>query len=268
MSARVKRTLAPLQITSQLTIKGGFLMHPRILDTMPGSFEGREVQFVRVASSEEWVCQMASGKGCHARPLARCKVMAELRRKVMQPVSGSDDLTGDPMGDLMFDDSESVPLRLLETAGGYKNKQLRRDVPIVEQAVVSVLMKACPGASADAEPTRVLIFMLGHKMLMEVSALPWLLNYLVEELRSLDSLKKEGALIWWDPHNDCWAGRIRTSDGKHVRKTASVRWRMSEGCDLCDMSFEAAKTVVYQELLGWHTDSDKQGEPAVVEVRS
>jgi hypothetical protein len=26
--------------------------------------------------------------------------------------------------------------------------------------------------------------------------------------------------------------------------------------------------VVYQELLIWHTESDKQGEPAVVEVRS
>jgi hypothetical protein len=194
--------------------------------------------------------------------------MAELRRKVMEPVSESGDLTGDPMGDLTFDDSEIVPLRLLETAGGYKNKQLRRDVPIVEQAVVPVLMKACPGSSADAEPTRVLIFMLGLKMLMEVSALPWLLNYLVEELRSLDSLKKEGTLIWWDPHNDCWAGRIKTSDGKHVRKTASVRWRMIEGHDLCDMSFEAAKTVVYQELLELHGVSDKQGAPAVVEVRS
>jgi hypothetical protein len=100
MSARRKRTLSALQITSQLTIKGGLLLQPRCLDTRPAWFDGREVQFVPVASSEEWVCQMASGKGAHQRPLARCQVMAELRRKVMEPVSESGDLTGDPMGDL------------------------------------------------------------------------------------------------------------------------------------------------------------------------
>jgi hypothetical protein len=200
--------------------------------------------------------------------------MAELRRKVMEPVSASGDSMGDPMGDLTFEDSAPVPLRLLEQVSGYKNKQLRRDVASVEKAVVPVLMKACPGASADAEPTRVLILMRGHKMLMEVSALPWLLNYLVEELHSnglepgLDSPKKEEALIWWDPHNDCWAGRLKTPDGKNVRKTASVRWRMVDGADLCDMSFEDAKSVVYQEFLVLHGVSDKQGAPAVVEVRS
>jgi hypothetical protein len=172
------------------------------------------------------------------------------------------------MGDLLFEDSVPVPLRLLEPVSAYKNKQLRRDVPIVEQAVVPVLMKACPGASADAEPTRVLILMLGLKMLMEVSALPWLLNYLAEELHSLDSLKKDGALIWWDSHNDCWAGRIKTPGGKSVRKTASVRWRMIDGRDLCDMTFEDAKTVVYQEFLVSFGVPDKQGAPAFVEVRS
>jgi hypothetical protein len=85
----------------------------------------------------------------------------------------------------------------------------------------------------------------------------------------MDSPKKrEEALIWWDPHNDCWAGRLKTPDGKNVRKTASVRWRMVDGADLCDMSFEDAKSVVYQEFLVLHGVSDKQGAPAVVEVRS
>jgi hypothetical protein len=87
---------------------------------------------------------------------------------------------------------------LQEQVCGYKNKHVRRDVASVEKAVVPVLMKACPGASADAEPTRVLVLMRGHKMLMEVSALPWLLNYLEEELHSnglelvLDSPTKKG----------------------------------------------------------------------------
>jgi hypothetical protein len=268
MSARRKRTLSELQITTQLTIKGGLLLQPRILDSRPALFDGREVQFVPVASSEDWVCQMASGKSAHKRPLGRCKVMAELRRKVMEPVCESGDTIGDPMGDLMFEDAIFAPVRLLEPVSAYRSKQLKREVPIVEQAVVAVLMKACPGASADAEPTRVLILMCGLKMLIEVSALPWLLNYLVEELHSLESLKKGEALIWWDSHNDCWARRIKTPDGKNVRKTASVRYRRIEGADLCDLSFEAAKTVVYQELLGSYGVSDKQGAPAVVDVRS
>jgi hypothetical protein len=268
MSARRKRTLSALQITTQLTIKGGLLLQPRILDSRPVMFDGREVQFVPVASSEDWVCQMASGKGAHTRPLARCKVLAELRRKAMEPVRESGDASGDPMGDLAFDDAIPVPLRLLAPLSAYRSKQLKREAPIVEQAVVAVLMKACPGASADAEPTRVLILMCGLKMLMEVSALPWLLNYLVEELHSLDILKNKRPLIWWDPHNDCWAGRIKTPDGKNLRKTASVRYRRIEGADLCDLSFEAAKTVVYQELLGFYGVSDKQGAPAVVDFRS
>jgi hypothetical protein len=195
--------------------------------------------------------------------------MAEMRRKVMEPVSESGDLTGDPMGDLLFDDSVPVPLRLLEPAvSGRRNKQLRLDVPIVEQTVVPVLMKACPGASADAEPTRVLILMLVLKMWMEVSALPWLLNYLREELHSLDSLQHDVVWISWDSHNECWAGRLKTPDGSNVRKTASVRWRMIDGGDLCNMSFEDAKKVVYQEFVVCLRVSDKQGAPAVVAVRS
>ena len=263
MSAKRTRTLAALQITMQLTVKGGLLHQPRCLDARPAWLEGREVQFVPVANSEDWVCQMASGKGAHQRPLARCKVMAELRRKVMEHVS-MDSAMVDPMCDMTFANAAPVKLR----------PQMRRDTDSSEAAVVPVLMKACPGASADAEGKRVLILMHGHKMFMEVNALPWLLNYLLDELDSagaepvLESPKKDDAVIWWDLHHDCWAGRFKTPDGKNVRKTASVRWRMGDAGDLGDMSFEDAKSVVYQEFLLLHGDSDKQGAPAVVEVRS
>ena len=273
MSSKRRRTLAALQITMQLTVQGGLLHQPRCLDARPATFEGREVQFVPVANSEDWVCQMASGKGRCKRPLARCKVMAELRRKVMEHVS-MDSAIGDPMCDMTFADSARVTLRLLEQVSAYKNKQMRRDTASSEAAVVPVLMKACPGASADAERTRVLILMHGHKMFMEVNALPWLLNYLLDEFDSagaepvLGSPKKDDAVIWWDLHHDCWAGRFKTPDGKNVRKTASVRWRMGDGGDLGDMSFEDAESVVHQEFLLLHCDSDKQGAPAVVEVRS
>ena len=250
MSSKRRRTLAALQITMQLTVKGGLLHQPRCLDARPATFEGREVQFVPVANSEDWVCQMASGKGAHQRPLARCKVMAELRRKVMEHVS-MDSAIGDPMCDMTFADSAPVTLRLLEQVSAYKNKQMRRDTASSEAAVVPVLMKACPGASADAERTRVLILMHGHKMFMEVNALPWLLHYLLDELDSagaepvLESPKKDEAVIWWDLHNDCWAGRFKTHAGTQVRKTASVRRRMWHGGDCSDLSFEDAKSFVY-----------------------
>jgi hypothetical protein len=82
----------------------------------------------------------------------------------------------------------------------------------------------------DAEPTRVLVIMRAHKMLMEVSAWPWLRNYPEQELHSdglelvLDSPTKKEAMIWWDSHHDCWAGRLKPTDGTNERKTASAGW--------------------------------------------
>ena len=122
MSAKRTRTLAALQITMQLTVKGGLLHKPRCLDARPATFEGRELQFVPDANSEHLVCQMASGKGAHQRPLARCKVMAELRRKVMEHVS-MDSAMGDPMCDMTFADAAPVKVRLLEQVSAYGKKQ-------------------------------------------------------------------------------------------------------------------------------------------------
>ena len=268
MSSKRRRTLAALQITMQLTVKGGLLHQPRCLDARPAWFEGREVQFVPVANSEDWVCQMASGKGAHQRPLARCTVMAELRRKVMEHVS-MDSAMGDPMCDMAFADAAPVKVRLLEQVSAYGKKQMRRDTASSEAAVVPVLMKACPGASADAEGKRVLILMHGHKMFMEVNALPWLLQYLLDELDCAGAKPVlDGPKHWWDLHNDCWAGRFKTHAGTQVRKTASVRRRMWHGGDCSDLSFEDAKSFVYQEFLLIGGYEDKQGAPAVVEVRS
>ena len=168
MSAKGTRTLAALQITMQLTVQGGLLHQPRCLDARPATFEGRELQFVPVANSEDWVCQMASGKGAHQRPLARCTAMAELRRKVMEHVS-MDSAIGDPMCDMTFEDSAPLNLKLLTP-----KKQRRRDTSSSVPEVVPVLMKACPGASADVELTQVLILTQGPKKLMEVNTLPWL----------------------------------------------------------------------------------------------
>ena len=126
----------------------------------------------------------------------------------------------------------------------YKNKQLRQDTASSEAAVVPVLMKACPGASADAEGKQVLIIMHGHKMFMEVNALPWLLQYLLDELDCAGAKPVlESPKNWWDLHNDCWAGRFKTLAGTQFRKPASVRKRMCYGGDCSDLSFEEASRL-------------------------
>jgi hypothetical protein len=257
-------------MTMQLTVKGGRLNQPRCLEAVPAVFEGREIQFVPVGTSDDWLCQMASGKGKSTRPLARCKVLVELRRKAKTDhVAPTDIAIVDPMRDMLFEDSAPANAKFLTP-----KKQLRRDTSSSVSEVVVVMMKACPGASADAEDTQVLILTQGTKMLMEVNALPWLLNYLMDELESsgvdpvLESPKKSEPAIWWDFRDECWAGRFKTPDGGHTRKTASVRWRMGDGRDLGDMSFEQAKSVVYDEFASLQAASENPAASAVVEAKS
>ena len=276
MSAKRTRTLPGVQITMQLTVKGGLLNQPRCLEAIPAVCEGREVQFVAISNSDDWLCHMASGKGKSTRPLARCKVMVELRRKSKDPgsptdSSPTDSAIVDPMNDMLFEDSAPAKLVCLTPN---KNKQRRETSSSAPTAssfeVVPVLMKACPGASADVELTQVLILTQGPKMLIDVDALSWLLNYLMDELDSsgvdpvLESPKKFEAALWWDFRDDCWAWRSTTSK----RKTASVRRRMVDGRDLEGLSFEEAKQRVYDEIVSSQAASESEAASAVVEATS
>jgi hypothetical protein len=155
-------------------------------------------------------------------------------------------------------------------------KKARKEQLVAAKAlgdVVVVLMKACPGASADAELTQVLMLKDGQKMRMEVNALPWLINYLLDELESagveavLESPKKEDAAIWWDFRDECWAGRLKTPGGQRVRRTASVRRRMAD-INFSEMSFEEAKTAVYEEFAMTLAEADRDAAPTDVEVKS
>jgi hypothetical protein len=254
----------------QLTVKGGRLSQPRCLEAVPAVFEGREIQFVSVGTGDDWLCQMASGKGKSTRPLSRCKVLNELRRKAktdhFAPTGIAD---SDPMRDMLFED-----VAPMNTKFQTPKKRVRRDTTSSGSEVVVALMKASPEASADAEDTKVLIIMQATKMLMEVNALPWLLNYLMDELETsgvdpvLESPKKSEATIWWDFRDECWAGRFKTPNGGLTRKTASVRWRMGDGRDLCDMTFQEAKTVVYNEFVIMQAASDIPSAPVFVKAKS
>ena len=129
MAAKRTRTLPGVQITMQLTVKGGLLNQPRCLEAIPAVFEGREVQFVAISNSDDWLCHMASGKGKSTRPLARCKVLVELRRKSKDHGSPTDSAIVDPMRDMMFEDSAPAKLKFLtpkSKLGGIHHLRRRR----------------------------------------------------------------------------------------------------------------------------------------------
>jgi hypothetical protein len=254
----------------QLTVKGGRMNQPRCLEAVSAVFEGREIQFVSVGTGDDWLCQMASGKGKSTRPLSRCKVLVELRRKAKTDhVAPTVIADSDPMRDMLFEDLAPANAKFLTP-----KKQIKRVTSSSGSEVVVVLMKASPGASADAEDTQVMVILQATKMLMEVNALPWLLNYLMDELETsgvdpvLETPKKHEPNIWWDFRDECWAGRFKTPNGGQTRKTASVRWRMSDGRDLCDMSFEEAKSVVYNEIVIMQAASEIPDALALVEAKS
>ena len=86
----------PVQVSWQLTITGGHQKTPTVVETDKAEHEGREITFVSVSAVTPWLCEMVAGQCASKRPLARCSIIGQLRKLMLQdapqlPATSRDD---------------------------------------------------------------------------------------------------------------------------------------------------------------------------------
>ena len=74
----------PVQVTWQLTVVGGMLKVPTVVESVKEHCKGRDITFVPVAANTPWLCEMVAGQCASKRPLGRCSIIATLRKLLIQ----------------------------------------------------------------------------------------------------------------------------------------------------------------------------------------
>ena len=52
----------PVQVTWQLTVVGGMLKVPTVVESVKEHYKGRDITFVPVAATTPWLCEMVAGQ--------------------------------------------------------------------------------------------------------------------------------------------------------------------------------------------------------------
>lgn len=254
-----------VQVQASYSITGGFLRRPMTCPVEEFQHDGRAIRATKISSCTDWLCQVAASTCYSSRPLGRCTVFRMLWRKLAAAARGEaePDDKPDKMSALSFDDELPSPAQRKSIHS--LRKQAPKGAAVAAPVVVELLVKDCP--SAVAETRRVIAVLQGKDIYLELDGLSWLANYIREELPTGGvQLVTEaepavaGARIFWDWRDEVWVCRPPRSEGDEPRRKPQrrpVRTRMMPGGDLHHLDFEAAKRVVYDELVATFTESSR-----------
>ena len=198
------------------------------------------------------------------RSLKRCKIFEVIREGIRGAEENGCGESGawsarDPMDDLGFEraegESPSKKAKSHERQGG----KIRRVPKESRIAAINV-----PRTASSAEETHfVRASHFRNKIMLERSALPWLLKYIQEEMESggvppvelphsSSSASQRDCSLYWDFRDDCWVASVRPQHADGKKRRGPVMSRIHKKGDVCfRMTRAEAKRHVKQELEEW-----------------
>ena len=191
--APVAKALLPVQLKACISVVGGYLHKPVLVDCTTATHLGVEVKFVGVSHQDTWFCEMVTGKAYSLRPLSKSNALAGMRSKLTQELlslPAGPGVAGPAVDDEMADAAYSDEEPEINPSPTKKQKALASVLAGKEGTVVELSMLANPGASPEV-PRRKVRFLSqkGAKMWVEVDGLSWLSHFVREE-RSCPSLQE------------------------------------------------------------------------------
>ena len=268
----------PAQVTWQLTVNGGLLKAPAVVETAQEHYKGRDITFVSVSASTPWLCEMVSGQCASKRPLARCGMIGTLRKLLIEDdasvvASGADDKMSALFDEGDEPEKEATPKIKRprgRAAGDFVKTVVEVRVPVLAAQVDEnhaasgepervAPVEAAGTASAEAE-TRSMLMLRCSDLTprIEIDALPWLVAALQaeREARGVPLIKKRAEPkkgdILWDFTNSLWRARCYDAEGEEHTRSQCVRRRLRG--DLTGLTLEEAKARVYAEMVQWRDE--------------
>jgi len=251
----------------KLTVQGGFLKKPQVVDVVRREVDGQEVQFVEVTSTTPWLCEMVTGVYAAHKPLARTQVLERLKAEPILADAGPPD---DMMAKLAFSDDEAEQSQLLETpakkfrkgrGGGPSPNEKAKLLPEGVTAVPLPEVLGPPRPPDQSMPQRqVHVCREGKRWLIDVEALTWLVNHLAKEVELGGVAKVKGStpekasrtsVVRWCMANNLWRATCLDHNGERQNTSLAVHRRRCSGGDLREHTWEAARAKVYEEALDW-----------------
>ena len=84
-----ERQFDEIELQRLVTIKGGLLKKPMVVESRFVMHENKEELYVRFCHTAEWVCKASAGVCVTSRPLARCRLLPTLFRKALRVAQGN-----------------------------------------------------------------------------------------------------------------------------------------------------------------------------------
>jgi hypothetical protein len=247
-----------VQLQTAYSITGGHLHKPMTVPITEFVHDGAVFKATKVSSVTDWLCRMTANRCYSYHPLARCTVFRTLSRKLAEAARGTGEPEDQPdkLDALAFDD-EPVSQRARKKSIHWVRQQSSKVAAIDAPRVAEISVRDCP--SAVAEGRRLLAVQHGKDLYLELDGISWLANYIREELPTGgvqpvqdDGPAVAGPRIHWDWRDEVWVFRPQRGEEEETPRKVQrrpVRTRMMPGGDLHHLDFEAAKRVVYNELV-------------------
>ncbi len=261
-SPAVAETWHGIRVCPAISVSGGSLSRPAILDVLQVRDGDREVQMAAVGPQEVWLCEAVANKAVSKRPLGRCTLFTVVRDLVRGELAVADEepavaVSDARMADLNFDSDDAPEVcqpdpkraRVRKSKGSSTNLSRNVTVPPLPSAV------AVPNGAAGNAGNTFLAHIAGpqgRKLYVELDALPWFVSRLRAEYvgepepeSSENSGSPTRGNIWWDFRDESWVARMADS-----RIRVSVRPRMRPGFDFAGLSFDDARARALEEIKG------------------
>jgi len=252
--SKIGSSMEPVQLQWRLAISGGRLRTPQLVDTVERTFEGVAHHFTPVNHLTPWLVEMASGEYVSRRPLKRCTIFQKLQDLVQTP--SNEGKPADPMQGLSYDEPAEEEIAVTPPKKKIKNTK-------EPDCLARVTLPTLPSANVESDtkdvPAEVAVVgIVDGRLVVEVAALSWLVQYLADEVNSgsVSPVKEKpaaeddelGNRIYWDFPNNRWVGRAKSMDGKWSQTFRSVKKRQKS---MEHLDFQQVKQVVYDELAAW-----------------
>lgn len=283
--SKLAGAIAPVQVKWQLTVVGGNLRTPAIIHTVEAEMEGQDkpVLLTPVTKATKWLSDMVTGAYITQKPLSRTTILETLASKLTssdEEVDGEDKLEESPVEE--EEDLRDVMNMALTTSGAgpaptpkkrrtSKKKRaniaavdtiMQLDLPDVPSTGVEKpstgVEKAPQKSEGSSAGLKAVLMMQKGQLHIEVSALPWLVQYLMAEYATggVAPVKRdadEGSpskkpKIWWEFDSATWRASWYDEAGAQHRKAISVARRRLQDKALLDVPYATAKDLLYQEL--------------------
>jgi hypothetical protein len=111
--SQTEKALAAVEVSQQITIRGGFSEKHFVIQTRDFSFDGANKACVPVSHTEPWLCEMATGSCVYQRPMCRSRILKMLKDQLIAKCGP--ETVNEKMQDLAFDDDGDDPASPLHT---------------------------------------------------------------------------------------------------------------------------------------------------------